>query len=330
MHLRRELFLWIGAVLLIELLTAAGAVGLFGRMTPAVAGILEENVRSTGAVERMLAVLAGTGDPSSRRRALWDAFAVAKGNLTEAEEGPLLEQIEADLDDALVDEIVRRRVVASLMELARINQASMHRADERAQRLGIAGAWAAVALGMTGLFVGVLVLRRLDRRLVLPLQDLHEVLSAASRGEGLRRAHVRAGPKELQRIGEEVDRLLDERLAHQMSEHASSRDRLDRAALLRILDAQQAPIAILDAAGGIVATNTAADARLDDDETLRRTLGRVPDGDRRGLKEVVALEDGFIAYIAEGVDDDGAGGDGDGNRDGDRHSGHADESDASA
>jgi methyl-accepting chemotaxis protein len=216
MELRRELLFTIGALILLNLLLAFGAIGLFVRMGPAIERILQENVYSIVAAEGILAELAEGGSaplPPEARARVGRALNNAKRNITEEEERPVLAALDRSLPPAMDgDPDARREIVASVRQLIRINREAMRGVDEEARRLGGAGAWAAVFVGFLSFLLNVLVVVRLQKRLVRPLVDLHEVLEGARQGEQLRRCRLSDAPREVIQVTQSVNRLLDERL----------------------------------------------------------------------------------------------------------------------
>lgn len=216
MELRRELLLTIGVLVLLNLLLAFGAIGLFIRMRPAIERILHENVYSTVAAEEMLAELAHAGSapltPEARAR-VGQALDNAKLNVTEEEERPVLAALERAMPSAMEgDADARRHAVASARQLIQINRVAMQEVDDEARRLGSAGAWAAVFIGFLSFLMSVVVVVRLQKRFVRPLVDLHQVLVGARAGDRLRRCGVADAPREVIQVTQAVNRLLDERL----------------------------------------------------------------------------------------------------------------------
>lgn len=216
MELRRELTLATGTLVVVNLVLAFGSIGLFVRMGPAIERIIEENVVSIVAAETVLAELADAGGLAVSpvgREAIRRAIEQAKVNVTEAAEQPTLDVLERDVNAALEgDPVARKQVVSSLREIIHINRRAMEVADEDARRLGSAGAWAAVWVGFVSFLLSLLVLYRLNRRLVRPLLELHEVLEGSRQGERLRRCRPTDAPRELEQVAQAVNRLLDERL----------------------------------------------------------------------------------------------------------------------
>lgn len=216
MEPRRELLLTIGALVLINLVLAFGAIGLFVRMGPAIERILQENVYSIVAAEEMLAELAQAGSeplsPEARAR-VQHALGNAKRNVTEEEERPVVAAIERAMPSAMEGEPEGRRLaVGSVRQLIQINRDAMRNVDREARRLGAAGAWAAVFVGFLSFLLSVFVIVRLQKRFVRPLVELHQVLEGAREGDRLRRCRLTDAPTEVIQVTQAVNRLLDERL----------------------------------------------------------------------------------------------------------------------
>ena len=281
MRIRDEIRLGVGTLLAIQVLTMVAAVALLARMTPAIDRILEENEKSIRAVERMLLVLAEppTSDPradESRHLRFDRALAEAQGNITEPSEEPVLERIAATHEAALVgDTEALATVRAELWALGDINRESMLAANASAKRLGTAGAWALVFLGLIGLVFSIAMMRRARGKLIHPVYELGAVLDACNRGDVHRRFNPAGASREFQEVAEVVNALV--------AEHFAERDRapevarqLDRVALLRLLDDEPDATVVCDPSGAIAAANDAALERLGGSEgpSLREALTR--------------------------------------------------------
>lgn len=259
MKLRREASLGLGALLGLQLALAGFAVALLTRMSPAIEHILEENVYSGEAVEQMLAELTLHADtPVEARERFDEALARARSNVTEDAEPALLDSIEAGADAAFAGDIaVRRQVADTLRHLAEVNRESMIRADERAQRLGRAGAWAAAILGASSLALGIVVYRRMRARLEVPIEAVRRCLHAARGGNWQARCVASDGPLEVRQIADDVNWLLDE-LRQRAHADTEATEPVARAALLAMLERCPGPAAVVDAQGHAVALNAAA------------------------------------------------------------------------
>jgi hypothetical protein len=216
MDLRRELSLMMGALVLLNLLLAFGVIGVLVRMGPAIEGILKENVYSISAAEDIVSELA-TAEPgglSTEALARVDeALARARSNVTEEAEIPILGRLEASLAgerggarDARAD------AVAAARDLIEVNRVAMTAVDREARRLGSAGAWTAVGIGLLSFGSSLFVLGRMRRRLLSPLLELHAVLEATLAGEPFRRCQHADAPVEVRRVLGAVNRILDERM----------------------------------------------------------------------------------------------------------------------
>jgi len=229
----------------------------------------------------MLAALAEPGPASAvRREAFAAALDRARANVTETDEAPLLDQLDRLAPDALDgDAEARLDTVRALERLGAVNRASMAREDVTARQRGTAGAWAAVVLALVGALLSVAVVRRLRRRVLLPLLDLHDTLRDARAGNRFRRSSVRGAPPEIGQVADGVNELLEVRRAGEPSEELTRRAALDRAALLHLLDARGAPLLVVDDSGRIQAANRPALELLDgpDGDGLRREAAALAD-----------------------------------------------------
>jgi len=216
MELRRNLLFSIAALVVLNLLLAFGAIGLFGRMGPAIARILQENVYSLEACETMLAELAlSNGGPVSAEatKRFDDALDRVENNITESEEVPVIDRIRRGAPAALDgDDAAVEAMVADLRELIQVNRTAMAAVDRDAQRLGRAGAWAAVFMGILSFVLSLIVLRYIENRVVDPIEQVYAVLDASRRGDVHRRCQSRKAPAEIKAVMQSVNSLLDSKM----------------------------------------------------------------------------------------------------------------------
>jgi hypothetical protein len=262
MELRRDMLLGVGAMLTLLLLVCFGAISLITRMSPAIEQVVQENDASLAATEEMLRVLVLSqnrpGDTQLRER-FSRALDRARKSVTEEEEEAEIATIGAHGPRALDgDAQARSATVDALDRLAVINREAILRADVEVRRLGWAGAWSVALLGFIGFVAGLIVLRRVDSRILQPLALLHSTLTAAKQGDSLRRVHVPAVSSDVMFILQVVNELLDQ------SAFATSRSSLVqpspvvadlRPALLHLLDDRVEPCAVVSADGTIEAAD---------------------------------------------------------------------------
>ncbi len=210
MDVRRESRLGISVLLIVQVLLCMLSISVLTRMGPAIERILEENVYSAEAVEEMIAILALHNGQGPVPPAFSAAQRRVQDNVTEAEEEPFVQHIGEDAPAAFSgDRAARARLVESLRKLGEVNRKSMRVADDRAQRLGQTGAWAAVVLGTCALAVGIVVYRRLRLRLELPLEYIRRTMHAVRTGNRRARCGTVDGPTEVEQIAENIDWSLD-------------------------------------------------------------------------------------------------------------------------
>lgn len=207
----------VGAWILVglNLLMAVGAIGIFNRMAPAIAVIIERNERSIAACVDMLASLAVTGSDAAFSTAEAEAFRAAfiraRDNVTEQQEPEILERMDRGLPALFRGEAVARgAMVDDTRLLVRINREAMVRADGQAQQLGRAGAWGVVFMALAVFLAGVVFIRSLTARVVRPLEEIHAVFTAHRGGESMRRCSGADLPQDVVAVFTGINELLDQ------------------------------------------------------------------------------------------------------------------------
>jgi hypothetical protein len=300
MNLRREVIAAFAALIVILLLTSLGAVGLFARMSPAIEKIIQENGYSLEACERMLAVLAeasASSDPVPEdlrtRSARFDAaLAAARNNVTEPEETPLIELIESAAPRALSgDAAALSTTVEAVRSLADINRNAMKRVDREARRLGTAGAWSAVFLGLLGFAIALYVVERLLQKIVKPLAELQSVLASAMSGDRTRRCTPGTAAPDIEFVKSSFNTLLDQGVR---SDAPAGREilhcRAARTVLVHLLDQIEEARAVVDTSGTVIAANGPAVALLrgSTGERVKERLTKAAGDDNEAPEWVVA------------------------------------------
>jgi methyl-accepting chemotaxis protein len=214
MQLRRELILYLATLVLLNVALAFIATGLFARMGPVIALILTDNVPSMDAANEILAEFAAAPGPLSsealtRAKA---ALARAEANITETTEKAPIASIRRLLQPAAAgDPAARAALIDAIQSLNVINRQAMSTVSDNARRLGSAGAWTAVFVGLASLALSLLIILQVRRRLILPVLELHDVLRGARQGDRFRRCRHLEAPIELKETIQSVNAILDER-----------------------------------------------------------------------------------------------------------------------
>ncbi|MFO7564545.1 MAG: hypothetical protein R6X02_18010 [Enhygromyxa sp.] len=313
MRIRDEIRLGVGALLAIQVLTMIAAVALVARMTPAIDQILEDNEKSIRAVEQMLLALSEPeprlGEPDLRRAHFERALAEAEGNITEPEEDPVLALIAERYDAALDgDPEALATVRVELWRLGDINRESMLEANSRAKQLGTAGAWVLVFLGLIGVVFSLALMRRARAKLIKPVYELGAVLEACRAGDVHRRFNPGDASREFQEVAEVVNQLVSEHFAAREQSWEQSA-KLDRVALLRLLDTHGDPVVVCEPNGAIAAANEAALETLSSPggSDFRAALAEVCQGEAVDSIAVEPLgREGFVCRYRPGSEAGGS------------------------
>jgi nitrogen fixation/metabolism regulation signal transduction histidine kinase len=291
MSLRHELLLAWAALVVVQVLTLAGAVGLLARMTPAIGGIIENNERSIEHVETMLVELGQSqADPGAQAR-FEQALAEARANVTEPDEPEPLDRIDASYHAAFTgDPTARERVTVALQSLAAINRQAMEASAARASAVGRTGAWAAAVLGLLSLVAAIGMARRLERRVIEPTEATAAAIEAIEGGDVHRRCPVH-GPSEIATLGRGIE-ALRQRPTHAAAQPDTRHD--ERRLLLALLDREPGVAFLVDERGALLHANMAGTTALLDDAALGACLRdpqvSLPAGfSREPLGEAVSL-----------------------------------------
>ena len=156
-------------------------------------------------------LLEAPADATAEQRARFlAAVEQARSNITIEAEFAIVGEIErlsaAALDG---DAEARRAVAAAARRLVAANHRAMRLSDDEAKRLGIAGAWAAALLALLTFGLSIAIVRRLQARLLEPLEELYRVLQANKEGDRFRRCFVPESAKDIRQIFSAVNDLLD-------------------------------------------------------------------------------------------------------------------------
>lgn len=201
----------------INLLMAFGAIGIFMRMTPAIADIITKNERSLQACEGMLATLSLAREKNANlgelRKEFITALERANKNITEKEEPIALEKINKNYKQAFSGDLdALRLTVQATLDLGDINRTAMAYADRNAQQLGKGGAWGIVFMAICSFMVGVVFIRNLSQKLLDPLEEIKTVLLAHQNGETRRRCTGANLPPDIRAIYGSINNVLDRSL----------------------------------------------------------------------------------------------------------------------
>ena len=209
----RAVRVWMILFVALHALMAFGAIGVFVRMAPAIERIIARNLRTQQDCERMLESLV-EATPEGASTATEQQFAAAlesaRANVTEPGEPEVLAEIAGHMGAALRgDRDARSQLVVAISQLSELNRAAMRHADERARRLGVAGAWGMVFMAALLFAIALMIGRGVSRQVTLPLEELHSVLLMRKSGDTQRRCSLAGTSQDVRLVFDEVNRLLD-------------------------------------------------------------------------------------------------------------------------
>ncbi|HAE38303.1 MAG TPA: hypothetical protein DCG57_06645 [Candidatus Riflebacteria bacterium] len=205
----------------INLLMAFGAIGIFMRMTPAIAEIISNNERSLQACEEMLTSIimaaSNTDYSTMYRQNFKNALERASKNITEGEEPAALEIISSEFEKAFEgNRNAIELTTTAILQLSAINRNAMAEADKKAQQLGRGGAWGIVFMAIFSFIIGIVFIQQLQSKLLVPLEEIKTVLLEHQAGETRRRCAGVNLSTDIRGIFGIINRLLD-RTTHDFS-----------------------------------------------------------------------------------------------------------------
>lgn len=209
MHPGKLITLSIWMLILFNLVLAFGSVWSFQRMNPAISSIYERNVKSLDACERMMQILTAEDVNIDDFNA---ALQAARSNITEDGEAQAVQNIQnltEDLQTGSKD--ARRLITREIITLTNCNKNAIRDAAKATQNMRQAGAWGIVFLTVLFFLIAIYFEQRLRRTLLMPLQEISDVMRANMQGDKFRRCNLLHASDDMKKLFEAVNSLLDRR-----------------------------------------------------------------------------------------------------------------------
>lgn len=201
---------------MLNILMSFGAIWTFSRMAPAIEKIIEQNEKSLHACEGMLShlILVQTANSSQQPAPDEDEFLhsldIAKNNITEPREPEYIANIERSYQAAVTGNVEAiRETTFAINNLSNVNREAMVRADEKAKKIGRAGAWGVVFMTTSFFIIAMIFLRSLQRNVITPMDELHATLNSHNNGDHFRRCGPHHPHPDIRYIYEGINRLID-------------------------------------------------------------------------------------------------------------------------
>ncbi len=199
-------------LIFLNMMMAFASIWGFMRMAPVIEEINARNERSLESCEKMLMILALSPfrQGASMHLDFDKAYKDACNNITEKGEAEELRKIGSIYRDALQGNVAaREQTVASIYGVASINRSAMLSAAQEAKKLGYSGAWGVVFMAVLIFSAGILFIHRFRTRLLNPLTEIQEVLTARKSGDVFRRCPSSCDAADIRCLYEGVNELLD-------------------------------------------------------------------------------------------------------------------------
>ena len=194
-------------MILFNLLLSFGAVWSLQRMNPEIQRIYERNVVSLDACEKMLLVLA---EPAVDMKVFSEALQIAAGNITENGEQETVIRI-STLADKLHSGTPedRHQLIREIIQLTNFNKNAIKQSALQAQKLRQAGAWGMVFATLFFFTAALFFEQRLRRSLLMPLQEIANVMEERMKGDRFRRCNLSGISSEMKKIFAAINDLID-------------------------------------------------------------------------------------------------------------------------
>lgn len=188
-----------------SVIAIAGIRG-FLRLAPSIEYINKHNTRSLYYAEQMLSYISVNKDFKQFENALNKA----KQNVTEAGEASAVKNIDKSYKAAFNGNFkAEEEVIDNIIELSRINRVAMKQAGMDVKQLSSVGIWVIVFLTLIIWILGLAILNRINRTVILPLAELKDVVESYRKGNRIRRCPKLAPSSDFQQIYDGINLLLD-------------------------------------------------------------------------------------------------------------------------
>lgn len=136
----------------------------------------------------------------------------AKNNITEIGEKEAIDKIADNYLPAFKgDKKSEEKTINEIAEFSKINRIAMERAGSQAKKIQTVGIWIIIFPSIFIWIIGLALLARLKRTLINPIQELNDVISNYNSGNHMRRCPSYTTSKDLQKLYDGINRILDEK-----------------------------------------------------------------------------------------------------------------------
>lgn len=190
--------------------TVISIAGIWGfqRLEPFVNTLNSSNTKSLYYAEQMLSSISMKKD----LKKFEENLDKAQNNITEAGEKEVVEKIAGNYQPAFCgNEMYEEATIDNIAELSKINRLAMQTAGLRAKKLQTVGIWIIIFPSVFIWMIGLTLLARIKRTFIKPIEELNDVISDYNSGNRMRRCPSYTYSKDLQKLYDGLNRILDER-----------------------------------------------------------------------------------------------------------------------
>ncbi len=189
------------------IITIAGIRG-FQRLEPFVNTLNSSNTETLYYAEQMITSISVKKDLKTFEQNL----ANAKNNITEPDEKEAIEKIADNYLPAFSgNKKIEEETIEKITDLSRINRIAMEQAGLRAKKMQTVGIWIIIFPSIFIWIIGLTLLIRLKKTFIKPIQELNDVISDYNSGNFMRRCPSYTLSKDIQKLYDGINRILDEK-----------------------------------------------------------------------------------------------------------------------
>ena len=188
--------------------TVISIAGIFGfqRLEPFVSTLNSSNTKTLYYAEQMLFSISAKKDLKRFEKNLNSA----KNNITEPGEKEVLEKISGNYQPSFCgNNMYEEETINNITELSKINRIAMEQAGVQAKKMQTVGIWIIIFPSIFIWIIGLTLLARLKRMFIKPIQELNNVITDYNNGNRMRRCPAYTVSKDLQKLYDGVNRILD-------------------------------------------------------------------------------------------------------------------------
>ena len=206
MNLSGKVFLYFIIILFCStIITFAGIYG-FQKLEPSINLLNSANTQSLYYTEQMLTSITTKKDLKNFEYNLL----LATQNITEKGENKIIEQINDVYQEAFEgNQIAEEKTINYITDLAKINRLAMEHAGISAKKQRVIGIWIILFPSIFIWIVGITLLKRLNKILIMPVEELNKAVSEYNSGNKMRRCPSFAPSKDLQKLYDGINNILD-------------------------------------------------------------------------------------------------------------------------